>query len=72
MIKHQVEVVNVSTENCPLHGLSSQEKNNTAEQLQNTADTTEYGFDDDVMKDEVVCLCETDEINPSPTSISPY
>jgi hypothetical protein len=71
MIKHQVEVVNVSTENCPLHSLSSQENNNTIDS-QDVTDTTEYGFDDDVMKNEVVCLCETDEINPSPTSISPY
>lgn len=71
MIKHQVEVVNVSTENCPLHSLSSQENNNQVDS-QDVTDSTEYGFDDDVMKNEVVCLCETDEINPSPTSISPY
>jgi len=69
MIKHQVEVVNVITENCPLHGTSSQggiEKSSELPKGSLTVDSSEGAFDDDVMKEEVVCLCETDDANISP------
>jgi len=75
MIKHQVEVVNVITENCPLHRSSAQENAETEPDLPNDSlavESSQRTFDDDVMKDEVMCLCETDDENISLTSVSPY
>jgi len=75
MIKHQVEVVNVITENCPLHRSSTQENAENQSDLPNDAlvvESSQGTFEDDVMKDEVMCLCETDDENISLTSVSPY
>ena len=70
MIKHQVELVNVVSADCPLHGhelekvLSKDANKKNDNQEESIIESPSHYFEGDVLsQDEVMCLCEDKSIN---------